>query len=171
LLDIFFRALSKLVSLKTISGSLSHTEDCRRGATFLKNLLKELGATEVSLLPNPVRGRNPIVLGKFRSRGTKAKSILFYGHYDVVTASTGSTQWTDDAFSLAGRNGFYYGRGVSDNKGPILAGMFAASDLMNQAKDVNITFLIEGEEECGSIGFAEAVAANKVHLRLLEQMC
>jgi di- and tripeptidase len=162
--DIFFRVLSKLVSLKTISGSSLHTEECRRGATFLKNLLKQLGASDTTLLPNPVVGRNPVVLGKFKSKTSKAKSLLFYGHYDIVTASTGSRQWTDDAFTLSGRDGFYYGRGVSDNKGPVLAAMFAASNLLNQGLDVNITFLIEGEEECGSKGFAESVKTKKVQL-------
>ena len=90
--DIFFRALSKLVSLKTISGSSFHTEECRRGATFLKNLLKQLGASDTTLLPNPITGRNPVVLGKFKSKTSNAKSLLFYGHYDIVTASTGSSR-------------------------------------------------------------------------------
>ncbi len=160
--DIFFRALSKLISLKTISGSSSHTEECRRGATFLKNLLKQLGASDTTLLPNPLAGRNPVVLGKFKSKSSNAKSLLFYGHYDIVTASTGSREWTDDAYTLSGRDGFYYARGVSDNKGPVLAAMFAASDLLKQGLDVNITFLIEGEEECGSKGFAESVRTKKV---------
>lgn len=162
--DVFFRGLSKLVSLKTISGSPSHTEECRRGATFLKNLLKQLGASDTTLILNPLSGRNPVVLGKFKSKSSNAKSILFYGHYDIITASTGSSDWTDDAFTLSGRDGFYYGRGVSDNKGPVLAAMFAASDLLNQGEDVNITFLIEGEEECGSKGFAESVKTKKVLL-------
>jgi di- and tripeptidase len=162
--DVFFRALSKLVSLKTISGSTSHLEECRRGATFLKNLLKQLGATDSMLIPNPLTGRNPVVLGQFKSKSPKIqeKGILFYGHYDVVTASTGSKEWTDDAFTLSGRDGFYYARGVSDNKGPTLAAMFAASDLLRQGLDVNITFLIEGEEECGSKGFTECVKTKKV---------
>ena len=160
--DILFRALSKLVSLKTISGSSTHTEECRRGATFLKNLLKQLGATDTTLLPNPLPGRNPVVLGRFRSKSSKAKTLLFYGHYDIVTAATGSSAWTDDAFTLSGRNGFYYGRGVSDNKGPVLAAMFAASALLKQDVDVNITFLIEGEEESGSKGFVESVKTKKV---------
>jgi di- and tripeptidase len=161
-LDVFFRALSKLVSLKTVSGIQATLEDCRRGATFLKNLLKELGAVDAILLPNPVKGRNPIVLGEFKSKSSNAKNILFYGHYDVVTAATGSTKWTDDAFTLSGRDGFYYGRGVSDNKGPILAAMFAAAELLRLQKNISVTFLLEGEEECGSYGFAEAVKANKV---------
>jgi len=160
--DILFRALSKLVSLKTISGSSTYTEECRRGATFLKNLLKQLGATDTTLLPNPLPGRNPVVLGKFRSKSSKAKTLLFYGHYDIVTAATGSRTWTDDAYTMSGRDGFYYGRGVSDNKGPVLAAMFAASDLLKEDADVNVTFLIEGEEECGSKGFAESVKTKKV---------
>src|SRR5271170_3162478 len=96
--DIFFRALSKLISLKTISGSSAHLEDCRRGATFLKNLLKQLGATDTTLIPNPLNGRNPVVRGKFQSKSSKAKTLLFYGHYDIVTPSTGANQWTDDAY-------------------------------------------------------------------------
>lgn len=51
---------------------------------------------------------------------------------------------------------------MSDNKGPVLAAMFAASELLKQGLDVNITFLIEGEEECGSKGFAECVKTKKV---------
>ena len=155
-----------MISLKTISGSSQYTEDCRRGATFLKNMLKQLGATDTTLLPNPLKGRNPIVLGKFRSRNPSAKSLLFYGHYDIVTATTGSADWTADAYTLSGRDGFYYGRGVSDNKGPVLAAMFAASELLKQGLDVNITFLIEGEEECGSKGFAESVKTKKVFIVL-----
>lgn len=79
-----------------------------------------------------------------------------------MTATTGSAEWTTDAYSMSGRDGFYYGRGVSDNKGPVLAAMFAASELLRQGVDVNITFLIEGEEECGSKGFVESVRTKKV---------
>jgi di- and tripeptidase len=129
-------------------------------------MLKQLGATDTTLLPNPLKGRNPIVLGKFRSKNASAKSLLFYGHYDIVTATTGSAEWTDDAYTLSGRDGFYYGRGVSDNKGPVLAAMFAASELLKQGLDINITFLIEGEEECGSKGFAESVKTKKVSFPL-----
>ena len=112
-------------------------------------------------------GRNPVVLGKFKSKSSKAKSLLFYGHYDVVTPLTGSKEWHTDAYSLEGRDGFYYGRGVSDNKGPVLAAMFAASELIRQGLDVNITFLIEGEEESGSKGFIECVKSKKVDLEVL----
>ena len=52
---------------------------------------------------------------------------------------------------------------VTDNKGPILATLFAVSELLEERKlTSNICFLIEGEEESGSAGFYDAVQAYKV---------
>lgn len=60
-------------------------------------------------------------------------------------------------------NGYLYGRGISDNKGPILAAAYAASDLlMRRALGCDVVFLIEGEEEAGSSGFEKAVKDYKV---------
>ena len=47
-----------------------------------------------------------------------------------------------------------YGRGVSDDKGPVLAVAFAASELLaRRMLDVDVVLLVEGEEEAGSVGF------------------
>jgi acetylornithine deacetylase/succinyl-diaminopimelate desuccinylase-like protein len=52
---------------------------------------------------------------------------------------------------------------VSDDKGPILAAIFAVSELINERSlGCNVFFLIEGEEESGSTGFFEAVEQNRV---------
>ena len=68
-------------------------------------------------------------------------------------------------FTMTGENGYLYGRGVTDNKGPILAVACAAADLLSQrALGVDLVMLIEGEEECGSVGFGEAVRKHKVGL-------
>lgn len=70
--------------------------------------------------------------------------------------------WNTDPFSLTGRDGYYYGRGATDNKGPILAVACAASELLShRALECDLVFLIEGEEEEGSVGFKEAVKRNK----------
>ena len=62
-------------------------------------------------------------------------------------------------------NGYLYGRGVTDNKGPILAMACAASDLLRKRLlACDVVFLIEGEEEAGSSGFAEAVQSHKVRM-------
>jgi di- and tripeptidase len=63
---------------------------------------------------------------------------------------------------MKGMNGYLYGRGVSDNKGPIMAALYGVVDLVHAKQlDSDITFLIEGEEESGSRGFKEAVHRHK----------
>ena len=110
---------------------------------------------------------NPIVHAKFEATSPDKveKTLLFYGHYDVVGADTNYPKWRTDPFQLASINGFLHGRGVSDNKGPILAALYAAADL-SRAKELrcNVVFLIEGEEESGSQRFRETVRANKAQI-------
>ncbi|SNX84559.1 related to DUG2 - putative di- and tri-peptidase [Melanopsichium pennsylvanicum] len=93
-------------------------------------------------------------------RGVRDKErCLFYGHYDCIAAEG---QWVSDPFSLDGRDGYLYGRGVSDNKGPILAAACAVHHLLSTRRlHSDVVFLIEGEEENGSIGFVEAVRRYK----------
>ena len=146
--DAFMSALAKFVSFES---TCDNYEGCRRAAHFLLNLASDLGA-ESSLIPTD---HNPIVLIKFK--GTTEQSILYYGHYDVVGATDG---WTTSPWTLTGRDGYLYGRGVSDNKAPILAAIFAAHELTSKP---NITFLIEGEEEMGSRGFKEAITKELGH--------
>lgn len=111
------------------------------------------------------QGRNPLVIATFLGTSSPAdkprKRLLFYGHYDVQPAA--EEQWETNPWELSGRNGYLYGRGVSDNKGPILAIACAASTLRAKRDlDVDVVMLIEGEEEAGSRGFAPAVRKHKV---------
>lgn len=49
-------------------------------------------------------------------------------------------------------------------QGPILASVFAVHELLKEGLlDVNVIFLIEGEEESGSHGFLEALTKHQVH--------
>lgn len=157
--DTMAFALSKFVSIPSISGNPAHREDCRQTAIWLRKCLGQLGA-HTSLLPTG--DGNPLVLATFEgSIDEKPKPrILFYGHYDVISAPADG--WTSPPFSLTGRNGYIYGRGVTDNKGPIIAVACAAADLLSRrALEVDLVFLIEGEEEIGSIGFKDAVQKHK----------
>lgn len=117
------------------------------------------------MLAAPNAQWNPVILAKFRgnpSTSEHRKKILFYGHYDVIPAADEKGKWVTDPFTLSGINDYLYGRGTSDNKGPIMAAIYAVADLVaHKALESDIIFLIEGEEECGSRGFARAVKANK----------
>ncbi|KAF7545367.1 hypothetical protein G7Z17_g9232 [Cylindrodendrum hubeiense] len=161
--NLLLSTLRDFVSYKTVSSRPEFSEDCRKGATFLGSLFKRLGGN-VEMLSTE-KPHNPVVYAKFSAKkeaaGTR-KRILFYGHYDVVAADGRKGNWSSDPFTMQGTNGYLYGRGVSDNKGPIIAALYAVTDLMQAQKLENdIIFLIEGEEEFGSLGFEEAVKNNK----------
>ncbi|OAX39892.1 glutathione degradosome [Rhizopogon vinicolor AM-OR11-026] len=158
--DTMTYALSKFVSIPSVSSDPSHREDCRQAAIWLKKCLNQLGA-ESTLLPTYEAG-SPLVLGTFH--GTQGKHpkprILFYGHYDVISAPPEG--WASDPFIVSGHNGYLYGRGVTDDKGPIMAVACAAAELLqNRALGVDLVFLIEGEEETGSAGFVDAIKEHK----------
>ncbi|KAF9584930.1 hypothetical protein BGW38_004625 [Lunasporangiospora selenospora] len=161
--DVMLYALEKWIAMSTVSGVPSQLEECRRGAKFLKAVFQQLGA-EARLIPG-APGHNPLVFGQFTARSSKVEgharplNVLVYGHYDVIAAD--SKKWDHPPFRLTGKDGYLYGRGASDNKGPILACIFAASELQEEQQlDVNVKFLIEGEEENGSVGFFQAVEQN-----------
>ncbi|PWY78344.1 WD repeat protein [Aspergillus heteromorphus CBS 117.55] len=110
---------------------------------------------------------NPIVHARFNATASDKvdKTILFYGHYDVVGADANHAKWKTDPYQLTSIDGFLYGRGVSDNKGPILAALYAAADLARRKElRCNVVFLIEGEEESGSQNFHETVRKNKAQI-------
>ncbi|CZT46055.1 related to cytosolic nonspecific dipeptidase [Rhynchosporium secalis] len=157
------KSLQEFVSFKTISSRADHAEDCRRGATFLRTLFKKYGAQTEML--NTDNRHNPVVYARFKgnpSTASKRKKILFYGHYDVVPADNKQGKWIVDPFEMKGINGYLYGRGVTDNKGPIMAALYGVVDLVHEKTlESDIIFLIEGEEESGSRGFKEAVRRHK----------
>lgn len=81
-------------------------------------------------------------------------------HYYVISAPSDS--WNTDPFTLSGRDGYLYGRGATDNKGPIMAMAAATAELLRKRQlGVDVVFLIEGEEETGSSGFGEAIKKYK----------
>ncbi|ADV22824.1 di- and tripeptidase [Cryptococcus gattii E566] len=160
--DVMLYALSKLVAVPTISDD-SNRENCRQGAHLLKKILSQLGASSEVL--SGEQGRNPLVLATFTGQdtGKPRKRLLFYGHYDVQPAA--EERWTTKPWELSGRNGYLYGRGVTDNKGPIMAVACAAASLRQRRElDVDLVMIIEGEEEAGSRGFASTVRAHKADI-------
>ncbi|PWN19549.1 Zn-dependent exopeptidase [Microstroma glucosiphilum] len=168
--DPLLTELAKFVSYKSVS-SEARREDCRQCAHYLKQTLSSLGAQESAIIPG-APGRNPLVLSIFRARSGSPdqpraaphRRVLFYGHYDVISARADKTSsgWSSDPFTLSGRDGYLYARGASDNKGPVLSVATAISRLWNSRRlDVDVVMLIEGEEESGSVGFKEALEREK----------
>lgn len=154
-----------LVAFRTIPRNPTYAGQCNEAATFLRKLF-ELFNAKTALLSSG-EGVNPILFAKFEAsdRSKPRKTVLFYGHYDVVDAEYGSDAdqgSSADPFKLHPFNGYLYGRGVTDNKGPILAAFYAVADLVqNRALNCDVVFLIEGEEEAGSQGFVKTIQENR----------
>lgn len=83
-----------------------------------------------------------------------AKTLLFYNHYDVQPEDPVG-EWLSPPFKLTERNGMLFGRGTADNKGNLIARLWALKSYMDLgvAPPVNLKFVVEGEEESGSKSF------------------
>lgn len=102
---------------------------------------------EVRVLPN--KKGFPLIYGFMK--GEREKTLLFYNHYDVVSAGS-LEDWDSDPFVVAVRDGRLIGRGVADNKGNLLSRIHALEALKKVygSIPVNVKFLVDGEEEIGS---------------------
>ncbi len=154
--------LSKLVSQPSIS---TYGIGIQETAGMIRALLKTIGA-EVEIIDNP--NGYPAVYGKIEGRSDK--NLLFYNHYDVQPAEK-SEGWVTDPFTPELKKGYLYGRGVADNKGDIIARIYAIKAILNivGTLPVGVKFLIEGEEEIGSPNLPDLV--NKMSDKLKADGC
>jgi di- and tripeptidase len=154
--------LRTFVSFKTVSSNPAYKTECIKGASFLRSVFRDFGAK--TRLFTSQDNLNPVVFAVFEAQVTTVakQRVLFYGHYDVIPAEDGQGKWRSDPFLMKGADEYLYGRGTSDNKGPIMAAVYAVAELSKQRKlEMDVLFLVEGEEECGSRGFESIIRANK----------
>lgn len=78
-------------------------------------------------------------------------TLLVYAHYDVQPPDP-LDKWETPPFEAVERDGRLFGRGISDDKGPMMIALdtLAAFVAVEGCLPVNIKLLIEGEEETGS---------------------
>lgn len=76
------------------------------------------------------------------------QEIGIIGHVDVVPAGTG---WDTPPYQLTKKGDTYYGRGLSDDKGPLLVCLYALKELKDSNKPINKTFrlFVGCDEESG----------------------
>ncbi len=105
--------LAELVSINTTDSDGSTTAAAEAMAARFR--AAGFAAGDISLLgPNARKGN---LVARLRGRpGTKLRPLLIIGHLDVVEAPR--SDWSSDPFRLVEKDGYYYGRGVQDMKGP-----------------------------------------------------
>lgn len=61
----------------------------------------------------------------------RTAAVAFYGHYDIQPAE--EPDWRTNPFEMTAVDGYLCGRGTSDNKGPMLAFIYAVKVRQGQA--------------------------------------
>ncbi|MDH4064866.1 MAG: M20/M25/M40 family metallo-hydrolase [Acidobacteriota bacterium] len=82
-------------------------------AVYLRDLFVSAGVPAADTLIVPYE-RTAALLVRYRGDGSGPRPILLMAHMDVVEAKR--EDWERDPFTLVEENGFFYGRGVFDNK-------------------------------------------------------
>lgn len=85
-----------------------------------------------------------------------------------------SDGWDSEPFVLTEKDGKLYGRGASDDKGPVLCWIHAieAYQSLSIPLPVNIKFVFEGMEESGSKGLKEFLLTRKDNfLKSVDYVC
>ncbi|GIC94720.1 uncharacterized protein Aud_002049 [Aspergillus udagawae] len=171
--------LAKAVEIQSVSSDLTieGRQKVDQMTAFLETQLKGLGAT-VKRYPlgnqqdtHPVLKLPDVIIAKYPATPDPNKrTILIYGHYDVQPEGKG---WTHPAWRLTEVNGKLYGRGSTDDKGPMLAWLNALEAYQEAEVDVpvNLLFCFEGMEETGSVGFSKFAQKNKELFSKVEAAC
>ena len=102
-------------------------------ADFARQVLTDLGA-EAQIVET---GGYPIVSGGWTT-GAHHPTVTIYNHIDVQPAQ--EPEWKQEPFAFKNEDGFYHGRGATDDKGPALSAMFGARYAIEQGVPINIRF-------------------------------
>lgn len=108
-----FRALYK--ELVEIDTTLSNGS-CTRAAEAMGARLRAAGfpASDVRVIAPPDRPRDGNLVAVLRGSDRRAPALLLLAHIDVVEARR--EDWTRDPFSFIEEGGYFYARGVADDK-------------------------------------------------------
>ncbi len=126
-------------------------------ATMVTDMLRQIGA-DARLVPTL---GYPVVFGQIAGP-PGSKTLGFYNHYDVQPPEP-LELWESDPFAAEIRDGRIYARGVSDNKANFVSRICAveAYQKVKGALPLTVKFIVEGEEEIGSVNLKEFAHENK----------
>ena len=145
--DRFINELFDFLRIPSVSANPEHNGDVAKAADWLKVKFEGLGVDSCTIYPT--KG-HPIVFAE-KKVGDDKPTVLVYGHYDVQPPDP-IELWKSGPFEPVIVNERIYARGACDDKGQVYMHL-KALEVMNHMNDLpcNIKFIIEGEEEVGSV--------------------
>lgn len=146
--------LFEVLRIPSVSTSPDHAGDCRAAAEWFRQSFETLGF-EGRIVETPGQ---PAVVAHYRGPGAQRPHVIYYGHYDVQPAEPIGA-WDRDPFDPSLVDGpqdpRVVARGAADDKGQVVAWMEAFRAVIGERGElpVDVTAIIEGEEETGSLHF------------------
>lgn len=152
--------LYTLLRFPSISTDSAHAGDVAACADWLAEWIGEAGL-EAEVRPTP---GHPLVVGRNAHQEGRL-NVLLYGHYDVQPVDPVSL-WDSLPFEPEERDGKIWARGATDNKGQHFAHLCGIAETMEEKGElpVNLTILLEGEEEIGSPNLRPFLEKNRDEL-------
>ena len=145
--DRILEELFSLIRIPSVSAQPDkHGADMVRCAERWKELLLMAGVDRAEVMPTD---GNPVVYGE-KIVDPAARTVLIYGHYDVMPAEP-LELWKTEPFEPVIKDGRLWARGADDDKGQSFIQAKAFEYIVkNNLLKHNIKFILEGEEEIGS---------------------
>jgi len=145
--------LFQFLAIPSISTDPAYHDACLQAGEWSAGTLRDIG---FEAHVEPTDGK-PMVVAQWRGKdGSPRPHVLFYGHYDVQPPDP-LEAWTAPPFEAQIANDAQHGdvivaRGASDDKGQVMTFIEACRAWMKTtgALPVDVTVLLEGEEESGS---------------------
>ena len=164
--DRIVTELFDLLKIKSVSADSTFKQDVKDAAIFLKDNFEKIGCENIEIIET---AGHPIVYAdKIISKS--APTVLVYGHYDVQPADPVEL-WDNPPFDPIIKktnihpDGAIYARGACDDKGQMFMHLKAFEYMKKFDKlKCNIKFMIEGEEEVGSVNLEKFIIENKEKL-------
>ncbi|MBP7184389.1 MAG: dipeptidase [Saprospiraceae bacterium] len=165
--DQYINELVDFLKLPSISADSKYKDDMLRTANFIKDKLISIGLDNVEVCPT--KG-HPVVYAE-KIIDANYPTVLVYGHYDVQPVDP-INLWDSGPFEPVIKKteihpeGAIFARGACDDKGQAYMHIIAIEALLkHNALMCNVKFMIEGEEEIGSVNLGEFCRNNKEKLK------
>lgn len=162
----FVEELFELLRIPSISADSAYREEVLKCADTVADFLRKGGADQVEVCQT---SGFPIVYGE-KKLGDHLPTVLVYGHYDVQPPDP-LNLWKKPPFepyieeTPLHPDGAIFARGSADDKGQFFMHIKAFEAMMaTDTLPCNVKFIIEGEEEIGSVSLGKWVSEHKEKL-------
>lgn len=165
--DRFLNELIELLKIPSVSADSAFKQDVLKTADAVKESLEKAGCDTVEICETD---GYPIVYGE-KIIDEKLPTVLVYGHYDVQPADP-IELWDSPPYEPIIKKtklhpeGAIFARGACDDKGQMYMHV-KALEFMTSTNQLpcNVKFMIEGEEEVGSVNLSTFVKNNHEKLK------